>query len=77
MNPLLSDPSLLQTDSTRCWSCKKKVGLVGIKCYCGYIFCHEHRYSDKHLCDFDFKKLGQAQVAKANPKVEADKVAKI
>jgi hypothetical protein len=43
------------------WSCKKKkVGLAGIK------------YSDKHLCDFDFKKLRQA-----NPKVEADKVTKI
>lgn len=34
----------VQADTTRCWSCNKKVGLLGFKCRCDYVFCSSHRY---------------------------------
>eukprot|EP00250_Pteridium_aquilinum_P009768 c18920_g2_i1 orf=117-755(+) len=61
----------------RCFSCRKRVGLTGFKCRCGDVFCAVHRYSDKHDCSFDYKAVAQSIIAKANPVVKADKVAKI
>ena len=42
-----------------CWTCRKKVGLLGFECRCSYVFCSTHRYSDAHNCDFDHKLLNQ------------------
>jgi len=61
----------------RCASCKKKVGLTGFTCRCGGMYCGLHRYSDKHDCNFDYNALGKAEIAKANPVIVAEKVAKI
>jgi len=61
----------------RCLSCKKKVGLTGFTCRCGGLFCSIHRYSDKHVCGFDYKALGAEEISKSNPVVVAQKVAKI
>jgi len=61
----------------RCLSCKKKLGLTGFSCRCGGLFCGIHRYSDKHDCSFDYKAMGEKEIAKANPVVVAEKVAKI
>jgi len=61
----------------RCLSCKKKVGLTGFTCRCGGLFCSIHRYSDKHVCGFDYKALGAEEISKSNPVVVAEKVAKI
>ncbi|CAN8308323.1 unnamed protein product [Cochlearia groenlandica] len=58
----------------RCFSCNKKVGVMGFKCKCGSMFCGEHRYPEKHECSFDFKEVGRDAIAKANPLVKADKV---
>jgi len=66
-----------QKHKNRCYKCKKKIGLTGFKCRCGYIFCSEHRYSDKHECTFDYKLAGRENIAKANPKVVASKINKI
>jgi len=66
-----------QKHKNRCYSCKKKIGLTGFKCKCGYLFCSEHRYSDKHDCPFDYKLAGREVIAKANPKVVASKINKI
>lgn len=63
--------------STRCVSCRKRVGLLGFKCRCGSVFCSAHRYSDKHGCSFDYKAAGRDAIAKANPVVKAEKVEKI
>jgi len=63
--------------STRCISCRKRVGLLGFKCRCGGVFCATHRYSDKHGCWFDYKAAGKDAIAKANPVVKAEKVEKI
>lgn len=67
----------VQTNTGRCFSCPKKVGLLGFKCQCGYVFCEKHRYSDKHECDFDWRARAQEHLSKANPVVKADKVQRI
>lgn len=61
----------------RCGVCKKKVGLTGFTCRCGGLFCSIHRYSDKHECKFDYKAMGAEEIAKSNPVIMAQKVAKI
>jgi len=66
-----------QPKPNRCWNCSKRVGLTGFKCRCGYVFCGEHRYSDKHGCTFDYKSAQKQAVAKANPVVVASKMDKI
>ena len=30
-------------DRKRCFDCKKKVGLLGVECKCGFVFCNKHR----------------------------------
>jgi hypothetical protein len=62
---------------SRCQWCNKKVGLTGFSCRCGYTFCSEHRYSDKHNCSFDFKSQNKEILSKANPQVVASKINKI
>jgi hypothetical protein len=71
------EPKKVQADTTRCWSCNKKVGLLGFKCRCDYVFCSMHRYSDKHTCSFDYKAMARANLQKANPVVKGAKVEKI
>ena len=63
-----------QTNTSRCWSCNKKIGLLGFKCRCEYFFCAEHRYSDKHECEFDYKALGKQQLTAANPIISPAKM---
>ena len=64
----------VQKNKKRCFCCRKKVGLTGIECRCGYVFCGIHRYPDQHECTFDFKAFDRAKIAKNNQKVVADKV---
>jgi len=60
---------ILQTDTSRCWECKKKVGLLGYTCKCRYVFCATHRYSDKHNCTFDYRGNQQEDLEKKLEKV--------
>ncbi|OEL35026.1 hypothetical protein BAE44_0003956 [Dichanthelium oligosanthes] len=63
--------------ANRCTACRKKVGLLGFRCCCGDTFCGAHRYAEKHACSFDYKRAGRERIAKDNPVVVADKIAKI
>lgn len=65
--------------SSRCAfdTCKRKVGITGFDCRCGGLFCWEHRYSDKHNCQFDYKEMGQSQIRKNNPSVIGEKIKKL
>ncbi|GJP56388.1 hypothetical protein CLOM_g15452 [Closterium sp. NIES-68] len=74
--PAPAKPSSSSSRAIRCTSCKRRVGLTGFKCRCGDMFCAIHRYSDKHACSFDYKSAGREAIAKANPVVKADKVAR-
>nr|QYC07281.1 SAP5 [Tamarix hispida] len=62
---------------SRCGACRKRVGLTGIKCRCGVVYCGSHRYPEQHACTFDFKGLGREAIAKANPAIKADKIDRI
>ena len=62
-----------QTNTNRCWTCNKKVGLLGFKCKCEYVFCGEHRLAEAHECDFDFKASGTQLLAKQNPTIAPSK----
>lgn len=64
----------VQKNRKRCFECRKKVGLLGIECRCGYVYCGNHRYPDSHRCSFDFKEFDRSKLMKANQKVVADKV---
>jgi len=61
----------------RCFSCNKKVGLSGIQCRCGNVFCSHHRHADQHNCTYDYKSAAREQLVKANPLVTGTKIKKI
>lgn len=67
----------VQINTNRCWQCNKKVGLVGIKCVCGYVFCATHRHAEKHMCKFDYKDRQKTLVMKTNPLIAPQKLRKI
>ncbi|CAH9135155.1 unnamed protein product [Cuscuta epithymum] len=60
--------------SGRCWSCNRKVGLLGFNCRCGYTYCGSHRYPEMHDCAFDFKGQARDDLAKANPVIKPHKI---
>jgi len=66
-----------QPDTTRCFSCSRKVGLLGFKCRCDFVFCSKHRYADLHTCSFDYQGMHKANLEKQNPQIVAAKVQKI
>jgi len=61
----------------KCGVCKKKLGLTGFECRCGFFYCGIHRYSDKHNCTFDYKTVGREQIAAANQACVGEKVQKL
>jgi len=67
----------VQTNKTRCWKCNRKVGITGIECRCGYIFCGKDRYASEHDCPYDFKKAHQKKLVKENLKLTGKKFDKI
>jgi hypothetical protein len=64
-------------DPKRCLTCRRRVGITGFRCRCGFVFCGSHRYAEQHECSFDFKRIGKEKIAKANPIVKAEKLEKI
>ena len=36
-------PKKVQTNTSRCWTCNRKIGLLGFQCKCDYYFCAEVR----------------------------------
>lgn len=70
-------PAVVKSKVNRCCGCGKKVGLTGFRCRCGYLFCGEHRYSDRHDCSYDYKAVGRAAIARENPVFKAAKIIKL
>ena len=66
-----------QANRNRCFSCSKKVGLLGFECRCGYVYCSSHRHANDHKCTFDYAAMDRERLAKANPTIAADKVQKL
>ena len=57
----------IQEDKNKCYHCKKKAGIYGFECKCGYTFCKMHRIPEDHDCTFDFAHHGKKQLEKNNP----------
>lgn len=63
---------------TRCALCNKRLNITTIhNCRCGGIFCAQHRYSEVHGCQYDYKTEGRKILEQANPLVAATKLPKI
>eukprot|EP00736_Rhodelphis_marinus_P007477 Rmarinus@m.7583 len=67
----------VQKNKSRCFECRKKIGLTGFQCKCGFFYCSHHRYKEDHDCSFDWKADGRDKLAKTTTKCVADKVQKI
>merc|ERR1719282_251029 len=75
--PSEDEGEIKQKDTSHCWKCNRKVGLLGFACKCKYVFCANHRYSDKHNCDFDYRQNQRDQLNKSLEKVEEDKLERV
>ncbi|KRZ97810.1 Zinc finger A20 and AN1 domain-containing stress-associated protein 6 [Trichinella sp. T8] len=74
--PESSSPTC-STKRKRCEQCKVKLPLIPMECRCGKVFCKLHRYAAEHQCTFDYRKMAAKEIARNNPKVEAEKLRKI
>ena len=61
----------------RCFSCNKKLGLLGFECKCKLMFCSAHLTPETHSCTFDYKNEQSKKLEKTLIKVVADKVIRI
>ncbi len=61
----------------RCEQCNKKIGILGLKCRCGKIYCTSHVTAETHSCTFDYKTVGQQQLSTMLVHVGPERVEKI
>ena len=61
----------------KCKFCNKKVGLLGIKCKCGNLYCSLHLHAESHNCTYDFKSDGKELLKEKLIRIDADKIQKI
>eukprot|EP01095_Lingulamoeba_sp_RSL-Kostka_P007252 TRINITY_DN2291_c3_g1_i2.p1 TRINITY_DN2291_c3_g1~~TRINITY_DN2291_c3_g1_i2.p1 ORF type:complete len:233 (+),score=39.76 TRINITY_DN2291_c3_g1_i2:246-944(+) len=62
------------SNSSRCSTCNKRVGVLGFKCKCSNTYCANHRYSDQHNCTFDYRTAHYLALKKSNPQLRLDKL---
>jgi hypothetical protein len=44
-----------QLDHSKCFTCRKKIGLLGVRCTgCACSYCNAHRLKEQHSCDGAF-----------------------
>lgn len=61
----------------RCLHCNKKLGLILFSCKCGGNFCAEHRLSDDHQCEYDFKEENKRKLSQELVRVVGEKLDKL
>lgn len=66
-----------QVDRKRCFKCNKKVGILGIDCRCGNVFCGLHRYPQEHGCLFDHRAVHMDKLRRENQLIASKKLDKI
>ncbi len=74
LKPIVIEDREDQLEKNKCWKCTKKIGLTGVRCRCGYVFCATHRYAESHECDYDYKANERRKLTKQNPLVQAQKL---
>lgn len=67
----------MQKKKNRCWQCRVKVGVVGLACRCGYVFCPRHHHAEDHKCDFNYQERHKELLSSNNKVVKADKVQRL
>lgn len=68
---------VVQVQTDRCWSCKRKTGPMSFKCKCQFYFCSRHRLPEEHSCSFDHRSAGVRKLSEENPLVVAEKFTKL
>lgn len=68
-----------QSDTSKCWECKRRIGLLGFECRCGYKFCAKHRYPEQHICGYDYKKHQREELEEKliSHAIENEKISRI
>lgn len=61
----------------KCFTCNKKIGLLGFECKCKNMFCSMHFNPETHNCNYDFKNEQKERLEKQLVKVVNDKVIRI
>jgi len=74
----LEPPVLVLSESkSRCWQCKKKVGLLGFDCSCNHTYCGKCRHAEQHSCTYDYYLKGKDKITLENPKIMAPKLTRM
>lgn len=67
-----------QTDHSRCFACRKKIGLLGYRCKsCDCSYCSNHRIPEDHSCEGNFVEEARNALKKNNTVVAAPKIEQI
>ncbi|CAD8053489.1 unnamed protein product [Paramecium sonneborni] len=64
----------IQQDPSKCYVCKRKLGISGIQCKCKIVFCNKHRLPEDHNCSFDHAEKAKQLLIKNNPLVDHKKL---
>lgn len=72
-----SDAVAPKKKKSRCAVCSKVLGLTGLACKCGNVYCGDHRYEDQHNCTYDYKKEHIDHLRKLNPVVGPSRLEEI
>lgn len=67
----------VQKKKNRCFTCRAKIGLTGLPCRCGFVFCAKHVPAEAHECDFDFSGTYKKHLAKVNVGVTPAKLQRL
>lgn len=71
-------PAIITKKRMRCGACNKKLNITNMyDCRCGKIFCGQHRYSEVHGCNYDYKTEGRKLLEQQNPLIIAEKLNKL
>lgn len=71
-------PAIIDKKRMRCGLCNKRLNITNMyDCRCGGIFCAQHRYSEVHHCNYDYKTEGRKILEQQNPVIVADKLNKL
>lgn len=71
-------PAIIDKKRMRCGECNKRLNITNMyHCRCGGLFCGQHRYSEVHRCNYDYKTEGRKLIEQQNPVIVADKLNKL
>jgi hypothetical protein len=57
--------------------CKVKLMLSDFACKCKEFYCSQHRFSESHMCSFDYRGVGKELLTKQMPTVAGSKLDRV